>query len=96
MCSASIAYNESLKLEFRGEFDVDLFRRALQQVIERHPILMARFSSDGQWQELNRESTLDVSLLDLSEKSEKQRDRELSEAVGREVSYEFIFCRSVG
>ena len=35
--SASIAYNESLKLEFRGDFDADLLRRALLQVVERHP-----------------------------------------------------------
>ena len=50
---------------------------------------MARFSSDGQWQELNTESKLDVPLLDLSEKGEKERQDELAEAVSGEVSHEF-------
>ncbi len=44
---AAVAYNESLKLEFRGAFDVDLFRKPPRQVVQRHPILLASFSRDG-------------------------------------------------
>src|SRR6202011_5976400 len=65
---AALGYNESLKLEFHGSFDAELFRAAIQQIVQRHPILLASFSSDGQWQRINPAVKRDVPLLDFSAK----------------------------
>ena len=40
--SAVIAYNESLSLRFRGAFKEEIFRLAVHQAIQRHPILLAK------------------------------------------------------
>jgi amino acid adenylation domain-containing protein len=86
---AAVAYNESLKLQFRGAFDVDLFRTATLRVVQRHPILRASLSEDGQWQRLNPSMTLEMPLLDFSAKSEAERDLELTAIIDREVSEPF-------
>jgi amino acid adenylation domain-containing protein len=89
--AAAVGYNESLKLEFRGDFDTELFRAAIQRVIQRHPILLASFSSDGQWQRIDRTAKLEIPLIDLSAKSEADRERELDGVMEREVSDSFDF-----
>jgi amino acid adenylation domain-containing protein len=88
---AAVGYNESLKLEFRGNFDAELFRAAIQQIIRRHPILLASFSPDGQWQRVNSGAKLDVPLIDLSAKSDAERESELERIMEREVSDPFDF-----
>jgi len=86
---AAVGYNESLKLEFRGKFDVELFRAAVRQIIQRHPILLASFSADGQWQRVNSKIQLEVPLIDLSEKKGTERERELERVMEQEVSEPF-------
>ena len=88
---AAVGYNESLKLEFRGDFDADLFRAAVQRVLQRHPILLASFSSDGQWQRLNPGAKLDVPLIDLSGKQAVEAEMELDRVMEREVTDSFDF-----
>lgn len=88
---AAVGYNESLKLEFRGDFDPDLFRAAVQRVIQRHPILLASFSADGQWQRLNPGAKLDVPLIDLSGKQAVEAEMELDRVMEREVTDSFDF-----
>jgi len=86
---AALAYNESLKLEFHGEFDLALFRSAVQQVVQRHPILLASFAADGEWQEIKAETRPDVPLIDLSAKPESDRERERNAIIETEVSEAF-------
>jgi len=86
---AAVAYNESLKLEFRGNFDVGLFRSAVRQIIQRHPTLHASFSADGQWQRVNSKIQLEVPLIDLSAKKDAERGRELERVMEQEVSEPF-------
>jgi amino acid adenylation domain-containing protein len=86
---AAVGYNESLKLEFRGNFDVELFRSAVRQIIQRHPILLASFSADGQWQRVNSKIQLEVPLIDLSAKKDGERERELERVMEQEVSEPF-------
>jgi amino acid adenylation domain-containing protein len=86
---AAVAYNESLKLEFRGVFDVEAFRASLQQVIHRHPILTATFSADGQWQQIEGHTTVGARLFDLNSKAEIDTDREVAAMIEREVSHAF-------
>jgi amino acid adenylation domain-containing protein len=83
---AALAYNESLKLEFRGDFDVEVFRKTLQEVFSRHPILTATFSNDGQWQQTREGIILDVPLFDLSNQTEVEAEREVTAMIEREVS----------
>ena len=84
---AALGYNESLKLEFHGRFDAELFRAAIQQIVNRHPILLASFSSDGQWQRIDPSVKLDVPLLDFSTKQKPAR--ELEKLIENEVSSSF-------
>jgi amino acid adenylation domain-containing protein len=86
---AAVAYNESLKLEFRGDFDVDLFRRAARQVVDRHPILLASISADGQSQKCTSHSDLDLPLVDFSALADSEREQQLAAAIEREVSEKF-------
>jgi amino acid adenylation domain-containing protein len=88
---AALGYNESLKLEFHGGFDAELFRTAIQQIVQRHPILLASFSSDGQWQCIDPTVKLDVPLLDFSAK--QKPTRELEKLIETEVSSSFDLTR---
>ncbi len=87
--AAPVAYNESLKLEFRGPFDARLFREAVSQAVHRHPILLASISEDGEWQRLPDNGNLDLPLDDLSGRSEQEQQRLLTEIAGRESSVPF-------
>ena len=84
---AALGYNESLKLEFHGNFNAELFRAATQQIVQRHPILLASFSSDGQWQRIEPVAKLDVPLLDFSAKPKPAQ--ELQRLIENEVSSSF-------
>ncbi len=42
--------------------------------IKRHPILLASFSPDGQWQRVDPNAELEIALIDLSAKSEAERN----------------------
>ena len=86
---AAVAYNESLKFQFHGAFDVDLFRAAAHQVVQRHPILLGSLSEDGEWQRLNPDAKLDMPLFDLSREKETEREQKLAEIVDRETSEAF-------
>ncbi|HKB39703.1 MAG TPA: aminotransferase class III-fold pyridoxal phosphate-dependent enzyme, partial [Gemmataceae bacterium] len=86
---AAVAYNESLKLEFRGPFDVDLFRAAAQQVVTRHRILFSSFSEDGQSYRLITDPHFDLPLLDVSGAADSDRARTLSDLIERATSEPF-------
>ena len=87
--AAEVAYNESLSLEFRGPFDLELFRRSVRQVVQRHPILMADISGDGQWQEVRPTTTFEMPLVDLSGQQNVERERNLAAVVELEESTPF-------
>ena len=71
---ASLSFNQSLKLEFRGTFDAELFRAAVQQIIKRHPILLASFTADGQCKCIDPKVKLEVPLIDVSAKEDRERE----------------------
>jgi amino acid adenylation domain-containing protein len=90
---SALAYNESLKLEFHGDFDVELFRDSLREVVKRHPILLASISTDGQSQTIPTGLKLDVPLTDLSSRNESDRNNQLKVMIEREVSVPFDLAR---
>ncbi|QGW64628.1 amino acid adenylation domain-containing protein [Lysobacter soli] len=63
---ASLAYNESISLDFRGELDADALRDALRGLVARHDILRANFGPDGRTLCVNDEREIDLALTDLS------------------------------
>ena len=81
--SAAVAYNESIKLEFRGDFDPSLFREALRRVVQRHPIVLASISADGQTQQVHRDREIAVPVLDFDGQAEDARERALAALVER-------------
>ena len=87
--AAALAYNESLSLQFRGAFDVNVFRAALQQVIERHPIVLASIDSEGRTQQVKPETKLEALLVDVPGKSEAERELELANMIERETCKPF-------
>jgi amino acid adenylation domain-containing protein len=86
---AALAYNESLSLDLRGSFDVEVFRAAASQVIQRHPILLAHMSPDGQWQEINFETKVEMPLIKVRGGDEPEGEAELKATIDEEVSFTF-------
>ncbi len=86
---AAVAYNESLSLKFHGPFDVEAFGTVIRQVVQRHPILLAKISDDGQWQEVDPDRGIDVPVIDLSTLGETDRRLKLAAIVDQEGSDPF-------
>ncbi|MDG2516356.1 non-ribosomal peptide synthetase [Lysobacter soli] len=71
---ASLAYNESISLDFRGELDADALRDALRGLVARHDILRANFGPDGRTLCVNDAREIDLALFDLSSLDDAGRD----------------------
>ncbi len=63
---AALGYNESLRLDFRGQFDPARFAEALRLVIDRHPLVLASVATDGQSQRIDRGRRIETTFADLS------------------------------
>ena len=61
------AYTESMALKLNGPLEPELFRDAIQQVVERHDALRTVFAADGETQTVLPSLPVDVPLLDFSE-----------------------------
>ena len=90
---AAVAYNESFNFDFQGSFDIQAFSTALRQVVQRHPILLAKISGDGQWQEVDADRMIDVPVTDLSVLKEVDRQKELNIIVDREAAAPFDLAK---
>ncbi len=86
---ASRAYNESVTLRMRGRFDPQSMRRALEQLIERHELLRATFSSDGEYQLIHPAMSIDIPLVDFSHLQENAREAEAQAWITREIGEPF-------
>lgn len=63
---ASLAYNESISLHFRGALDAGALHEALRGLVARHDILRANFGPDGRTLCVNDERSTELPLIDLS------------------------------
>jgi amino acid adenylation domain-containing protein len=84
--AAGAGFNESLRLDFQGDFNEDLFRSAVNQVLKRHPIVFARFSADGQSQEIRPGGSLEIPSFDFSAETAAEQRRKLEDMIDRETS----------
>ncbi|WP_206859395.1 non-ribosomal peptide synthetase [Lysobacter changpingensis] len=75
---ASLAYNESISLDFRGPLDADALREALRGLVARHDILRANFGPDGKTLCVADERAIELSLTDLSALEDAARDARIA------------------
>lgn len=73
------SYNE---LRVRS-LDIDLFEAALNKVVERHDMLRAIFTNDGQQQVLQQVERYQIARNDLSQLADPDKDTELAKVRGR-------------
>ena len=85
----NLAYNEGLRIDFKGALDEAALRLALQTVVNRHEALRASFSPDGQSLLIAEELTLDLPLRDLESLAPEARDAELAHLSEQEMGTAF-------
>lgn len=86
---ASLAYNESIRLELEGNLDAGALQRALNVLVHRHEILSAGLSGDGQTLLLTAPTSVLLEVLDLSGFTPEEREQQLRVLYEREVSETF-------
>jgi NRPS condensation-like uncharacterized protein len=87
--AANCAYNESVTLTLKGAFSVDRFRKSVSLLFERHDALRSTFSTDGLTVTVSDQVNPDVPLIDLSDKSEDQKNQSVSLYLESEVEFDF-------
>ena len=86
---ANCAYNESMSLRFCGLLDVEALRSSLQDLVERHEALRITFSPDGETLCIASSLKIDVTLVDLSSLSDREREAQLADIRRQEVEQPF-------
>jgi amino acid adenylation domain-containing protein len=86
---ANCAYNESQTLRLRGTLEVEVFRAALQSLVQRHESLRMTVSPDGTDLCIHAERTLDIPLVDLAGLDEQERHVQLDVLMRNEVKQSF-------
>src|SRR4051812_12258440 len=64
---ANLAYNESISLQFEGDFNLAAFKQATHDLVKRHEALRATLSPDGENLIIYKSLSFDVDFKDLSE-----------------------------
>lgn len=86
---ASLAYNESISLHFRGALDADALHEALRALVARHDILRANFGPDGRTLCVNDDRAIELPLTDLSMLDEAARAKRVAAHASRVVEEPF-------
>jgi amino acid adenylation domain-containing protein len=82
---ASCAYNLCFSLTLSGKISIDGLRRAAQQVLDRHEALRTKFDPSTGVQHFLPPGNADVSVLDLSALSERERFDQIQVILDGEV-----------
>ena len=77
----SIAYNDSLRLELRGNLDITALKQAIQTIIARHEALRIIIDIEGNYQEILPPDEKEVPYLDFSAKKEEEINQWLQETI---------------
>ena len=88
---ASMAYNISFSLDFKGKLRHDLLAQAVQQVVQRHEALRTTVSPEGDYQRIANKLTVAVPLHDLSDLGEGAQQAELEAVVEKHTASPFDF-----
>ena len=86
---ASLAYNESVSLHLSGTLDLAALQTSVQALVDRHEVLRATLSKDGEELHIATQLELPCPLLDLSALSEAARESETEAALSEVVNHPF-------
>ena len=86
---ASLGYNHSITIRFRGALDVDAIYSALLNLLDRHEALRGHFSPDGMEFLVRQDASLEMPLLDLSAQPDAARQEAHAQFVDRELGHVF-------
>ena len=76
---ASRAYNESVTMHLRGPLDLPAMQRAIRKLIVRHEALRITFSSDGEFQLISPDVSVDLPVIDFSNEDPATREATVAE-----------------
>ena len=86
---ASLAYNESVRVDLRGLLDWPAMRAAMQELTSRHDALRATFSADGQEMLIAEAVQVDLPAHDLSALSSAEQEESLQAHIHADVDSPF-------
>jgi len=86
LSTSNSAYNISNTVRLEGSLNVSALQRALTEIVQRHEALRTRFPSDenGPWQEVLPATPVVLSLMDLSDRSDAEREGQ-AQALVRDI-----------
>ena len=70
--AANLAYNESVSLDLEGAFQLDHFKTALQEVVNRHEALRATVSPNGETLIIYKTLPIALTVLDITRESDQK------------------------
>ena len=86
---SNCSYNESISLHFHGSINVEAFKHAVQQLVNRHESLHANFSADGATFCVIDKLEIDISVSDLSSEDTSVKKQQLKRLLDNDVDYPF-------
>ena len=87
--AVTCAYNESLKMSFKGVLDVPALQRALQSVMARHDILSGTFNVHKRLLIVSPPRKIAIPIVDLSSQAVSTREQHLQELIAQEAKTPF-------
>lgn len=86
---ASLAYNESVSLEFKGDFNFPAFQKAINDLIARHEALRAVMSRSGERLIIYKKCEIDIYTEDLSIVGLAESQRKIKDFLQKEMKKPF-------
>ncbi|MEP6633283.1 MAG: amino acid adenylation domain-containing protein, partial [Luteimonas sp.] len=90
---ASLAFNESVSLRFRGSLDTDGLQASLQTLVERHDALHASFGPDGETLCVLESPMFVLQRFDVSGETESARVAAIAQQLRESVETPFALDR---
>jgi amino acid adenylation domain-containing protein len=87
--AANLAYNESVSLKLKGEFDLTALKHAVDMLIQRHEALRATINEDGTLIQIANELHIDIPEFSLNSLSDQEKENALRYELKKEVEKPF-------
>uniref|UniRef100_A0A7V2ZI69 Amino acid adenylation domain-containing protein n=1 Tax=Ignavibacterium album TaxID=591197 RepID=A0A7V2ZI69_9BACT len=87
--TSNLAFNESNNIELIGKLNFEALRKAFDRLIKRHDALRTTFSSDGKYQIVHDNINFKLDLIDLSDLSDTDKEKELNRLIQNEPKIAF-------
>lgn len=87
--NASLAFNESFSVNFRGEFNIKAMQEAIQYVYKRHDIFHISFSNNLTFNKNGEIETIDIPVIDLTSFDEESKDSKICSFLSIEADTPF-------